>query len=391
MQIITLRSNALALNLSRNTRVWVSTVKTGHNNTNTWEIGVQDGYSFSQSTSSTDVTVEEAGLAPTRGSKRFNDSLDPVDWSFTTYLRPYKLSATHAEVGLQSMHMMADAILWHSLASGSAPDLTDDAGSGDQEPPIYGDVATGFTVKFTDNSYHELTELFIYFKVDNTVFLVEEVQVGSAEIGIDISDIGQVAWSGQGTKLVVIAEPAFMTHAGLELVTVSPTPDSYVANPTESDYLINRYTAMTLESSVSGAPVNYDIAITAASVSINNNITYLTPTTLGAVDKPIGSFTGTFEVSGSVDCYLNDKANGSLDLFNHLAAFEGVTSASDLTFYIGGRTELPRIEIGLPTAHLNVPEITTDDVISQSMEFRGISATEELNDGQEIDFLMIGT
>ena len=55
---------------------------------NTFRIGVLDGYSFSQGSESTDVTINEAGSAPNRGSKRFNDSLPPAEWSFGTYVRP---------------------------------------------------------------------------------------------------------------------------------------------------------------------------------------------------------------------------------------------------------------------------------------------------------------
>ena len=57
---------------------------------NCFRIGVLDGYSFSQGSESTDVTINEAGAAPNRGSKRFNDSLPPAEWSFATYVRPFK-------------------------------------------------------------------------------------------------------------------------------------------------------------------------------------------------------------------------------------------------------------------------------------------------------------
>ena len=49
---------------------------------NTFRIGVLDGYSFSQGSDSTDVTISEAGAAPNRGNKRFNDTLPPAEWSF---------------------------------------------------------------------------------------------------------------------------------------------------------------------------------------------------------------------------------------------------------------------------------------------------------------------
>jgi hypothetical protein len=60
-------------------------------NTNTFEIKVLDGFSFSQSTQQTTIQISEAGTAPVRGQRAFNVTLDPVDITFSTYLRP-KLS-----------------------------------------------------------------------------------------------------------------------------------------------------------------------------------------------------------------------------------------------------------------------------------------------------------
>lgn len=390
----------MALNLSRNTRVWVSTVNTGgveHDNTNTWEVGVQDGYSYSQSMTSTDITVDEAGPAPVRGSKRFNDALDPVDWSFTTYVRPFKLPASHAEAELQGRFQLVDGLLWHSLASGSTPDLIDS--DANQSPPIYGEKSDGtntksFVVKFTDNSYHQLTKLYIFLKVDNSIFRIDNAQVNTVDLSVDIADITQTNWSGQGTDLVLLeAAPAFMAHAGLDIVTATGgiVENSYVRIPVTADYLINKYTIMDLTSSISGSSVIYSVPITGATLTISNNITFLTPSTLGKVDTPIGSFTGTFEVSGSIECYMNDKLNGSRDLFKHLAASRAVTNASNIVFHIGGKLSTPRIEIAIPAAHLTVPELSIDDVISQSMEFKGIPATNDMNDGLEVNFKFIAS
>ena len=57
-----------------------------------WEIPVLDGFSFSQGNNSTEVTLSEAessaGVSK-RGRKVFNDSLAPVEFSFSTYARPF--------------------------------------------------------------------------------------------------------------------------------------------------------------------------------------------------------------------------------------------------------------------------------------------------------------
>lgn len=96
----------MSYNLARNSRVFFTTdvnATTGVVNqgaltsANTFEIQVLDGYSFTQNTQSETVTLTEAGSAPTRGQRSFNTSLDPVDFSFSTYLRPYLNTVITAE------------------------------------------------------------------------------------------------------------------------------------------------------------------------------------------------------------------------------------------------------------------------------------------------------
>ena len=61
--------------------------------------------------------------------------------------------------------------------------------------------------------------------------------------------------------------------------------------------------------------VTYNVTLTGGNITIENNLTYLTPETLGSVNLPLGHVMGTRSVSGNFTCYLNDTANGSFDLF----------------------------------------------------------------------------
>lgn len=94
----------MSFNLVRNSRLWFTTnvsaatgvLETGANSTsstNTWEILVLDGFSFSQTTQQTTIQISEAGSTPVRGQRAFNTALDPVEVTFSTYLRP-KLDGT---------------------------------------------------------------------------------------------------------------------------------------------------------------------------------------------------------------------------------------------------------------------------------------------------------
>lgn len=116
----------MALNLVRNSRVFFTTnvnattgvINQGGSNatstftaSNTYEIQVLDGFTFSQNVNSETVTLSEASETPVRGQRAFNTSLAPVDFSFSTYIRP-KDSTTKITC--------EEDVLWNALLSSAA-------------------------------------------------------------------------------------------------------------------------------------------------------------------------------------------------------------------------------------------------------------------------------
>ena len=80
------------LYFSRDTKMYV---KIG---SSVWEIPLLDGFSFSQANNSTEVVLaemEDSSGVSKRGRRVFNDSLAPVEWSFSTYARPFKSAGTN--------------------------------------------------------------------------------------------------------------------------------------------------------------------------------------------------------------------------------------------------------------------------------------------------------
>ena len=77
---------------SRDTKVFMKWSADGTTaNTAVYEIPVLDGFSFSQGTNTTEVTLNEAAGASgysKRGRAMFTDSFAPAEWSFSTYMRP---------------------------------------------------------------------------------------------------------------------------------------------------------------------------------------------------------------------------------------------------------------------------------------------------------------
>lgn len=109
----------MSFNLVRNSRVFFTTnvngfgvvQTTGLTDSNTFELQVLDGFSFSQNTQSETVTLNEGGATPVRGQRSFNTSLDPVDFSFSTYLRP------RVDGGLVTAE---ESVLWNAVAGAGA-------------------------------------------------------------------------------------------------------------------------------------------------------------------------------------------------------------------------------------------------------------------------------
>ena len=83
----------MAFHFSRDTKVFMSVTVDGASATDTlYEIPVLDGFSFSQATNTSEITLNEAAdgsnLRSKRGRAMFNDSFAPAEWSFSTYMRP---------------------------------------------------------------------------------------------------------------------------------------------------------------------------------------------------------------------------------------------------------------------------------------------------------------
>ena len=368
---------------------------------NTFRIGVLDGYSFSQGSESTDVTINEAGANPNRGSKRFNDSLPPAEWSFSTYVRPFVHGS--ASWRANGTFDMVENILWSALAGTGLSDATGSAIATSTGS------ANGALVDFIESDKHELLKLNIFFALENTTYRLNDCQVNGAEIDFSIDGIAQVAWSGNATTIDQVStayeDPSkYQIEAydadGASLTHSSGNTDTYVetynfadaVGPQDADYLRNKLSSLYLDANAQGGGKasggldnrTYDINITGGSISIQNNITYVTPETIGIVDKPIGSFSGARSISGSLNMYLDNKANGSNQLLSDLSdANDLVTNVFDMRLYMGVAGAVgsegdameandftaPGVEFNLPKAHLAIPAIEVADLISVSVEF----------------------
>jgi hypothetical protein len=386
----------MALNLLRNARLFVTTSSgtTGLDDDNTWEIPLLSDFSFSQAAETTDITVSEAGATPTRGGLRFSTALNPVDWSFSTYMRPYKINALATNVSTRNEHRCLERILWHGLVSANNVNFAATGGNADAKATS----TTSFDIVTTGSNVHRFTTLYLLIKADNVWYRIAGVQVNQAEVDFGIDTIGQITWSGFGTTMTKLASAPTTTGS---LVKEYSSPTVLTGNSTatalDMDFVIQKYTRLTITDNrnTNGHTAQaYTLPITGGTLTFNNNITYLTPETLGIVNTPIGSFTGSREITGSVSAYLKTGTAGDAgDLLEDLLGFTSETTTSyKVDFVAGGVANTdPTVQFVMNNCHVSIPTVDVQDVLSVNIDFKatpysgsGASTTGDLTFSNEL-------
>jgi len=362
---------------------------------NVWEIPVLDGFSFSQANNSTEVTLsemEDTSGTSKRGRRVFNDSLAPVEWSFSTYARPFlsegSTAAGNAEKDGTDKHHAVEEILW-ALMAGSA---TYTAPGGSQATALTGltfsstatpntTAGTGMSaLDFNSSNKATLGTANIYFSLDDggsdpVVYKLTEAVVNEASVDFDVDGIATIAWSGFGKTLTEDSKP---TRTVFEAIN---STNNYIRNRL-TQLAVTAGDTTTFPGSGSGV---YTLTLTGGNITISNNISFLTPETLGTVNLPIGHVTGARSVSGSFTCYLGldsgTNTGTSTDFFNDLtsaASRDKIVNAFDITFKLGGvgtSSSVPVYQFNFPTAHLEIPAHSVEDVISLETSFQALPST----------------
>jgi len=343
------------LYFSRDTKVYLAI------GNDIWEMPVLDGFSFSQATNTSEITLNEMSDATgnsRRGRQMFTDSYAPAEWSFSTYARPFKASGTGNADDTANTHHAVEEALWALMVGDAA--YADYAFSN-----VAGDT-TDMDISFGNSNKVTLGTCDLYFVLGGagtgtkTTYKVSDCCVNEVGVDFDIDGIATLNWSGMGKIITEATEPTATVTEG-----VAGT----------GNFIRNRLTNLVL-SSTSPTSTTYDLVLTGGSITVSNNMTFLTPETLGVVNQPLGHVTGTRSVSGSFTCYLNADADSSADLFeNIIEGTDIITNNFDMTFKIGGSSGTPRIEMAMANCHLEVPTHSIDDVISLEANFHALPST----------------
>ena len=302
--------------------------------------------------------------------------------------------------------------------------------------------ATDLDINFFDSSRASLGTFNLYFvfsdrSAGRLLYKLKDAVINEASIDFDIDGIATINWSGFAGQIQEVptglnagqftAQDTFPNPgaAGAIWIDTNDSDKFYIStsatNAAASWYAVidegttdtgnfirNRLTQLTLapettfrsNTTFTNAAGNsdsyetsYNVAITGGNVTISNNISYLTPEELGKVNQPIEHVTGTRTVTGSVTCYLasSDAAtNRSKDLFKDLVAdINTVINKFAITLQVGGTDSTkPRFQISMPTAHLEIPSHSIEDVISLETNFHGLGTG--VSEGDEVTLKYIG-
>lgn len=446
-------------NLVRNSRVFFTTNvnsagKVGRNDVddadvafttaNSYEIQVLDGFSFSQGTNADTVSISEAGDVPTRGQRSFNTSLNNVEFSFSTYMRPrFATPNVKAEEShLWNALLGSDSIGTAEIASAGA--FTYNAGvltmtgtaytykvgevytvkgvvglgasqfnTAVKVTSITGTTVVNFTylitptaayvggnfviatVKFSKTAWNEYPEISadntkaysevtsapsnknqlvkfgMVMTIDGVTYVIDNCALDQAVIDFGLDGIAMVAWTGKGTALRQLASNVLYSSATDPVVTGGIT-GTITGKNTKAKFITNKLSTVTLKSNIGGVGgTPYTLALTGGSITIANNISYVTPAVIGVVNSPIAYYTGARSITGSLTAYLRTGTNNTAELLSTMLtnAATTVDPKFKLQVEIGGLAATTRIEVQMDGAMLQIPTVDAQAVMSTTINF----------------------
>lgn len=379
------------LQFSRDTKLFVE------KNGVYWEMPVLNGFSFSQATNATEITLQE--MSDTAGNSRrarqmFTDSYAPAEWSFATYMRPFaSVNGTvdgWEDSGSPDNHHAVEEVMWANFISANTftPSATTTASSW-AEGVTHSTTNVVFDLLSSNKS--ELGTFNLYFVLGGcgatipynystadgqTVYRVQNCVANTASIDFEIDGIATINWSGFGSIIDDVG-------------TLDLTTQTLISEGVEStnNFIRNRLTSLAVANAMGGNfNATYDVVLTGGNITLENNISYITPETLCTVNQPIGHVTGTRSVGGNFTAYLNSDGTSTAELFDDIiGSTQDIRNVFDLTFAIGG-SGTPRVEIQMPRCHLEIPNHSIDDVIAVDTTFHALPTTIDVADEATITY-----
>lgn len=425
------------LYFSRDTKMFVAFKDHGGAYQMAFEIPILDGFGFSQANNTSEITLAEMESSTgksRRGRRLFNDSLAPAEWNCSTYVRPFKGAASGSDYTATEHHAVEE-VLWAAMAGSDHYDTTthhfesDKFKTGAVEATVTDSDATDLNINFSQSNRANLNPIDIFFVMETNstnpvVYKIVDAVVNEATLNFEVDGIATIEWSGFGKDIkdvtadttVDASEPSsglatgdiyldsgadnlFHIYNGSAFVEAK---DEGVAST--SNFIRNRVTSLTIAPADTvtfpgdgdDAGGRYNLTLTGGSVTISNNIEFLTPETLGSVNLPLENVTGARSISGTLNCYVvyntADNGGSSTDLFNDMKATDALALVNNqfgLVINVGGTdTTKPRLKLNMPKCHLEIPTHSIEDVLSFETNFHALGT--DIASTDEIDLTYLG-
>ena len=292
-----------------------------------------------------------------------------------------------------------ESVLWNAMFAGFNPGNPGSeaiGGSGSAWVEQNGGTDPSY-VRLTKSAAHQLQPFALIVIFDQNVFLLDDCSLNTATIDFGIDAIASIQWSGQARQVRRLNAPVTTyntTNKYYEWSGTGTLNGHYKSKITDAAFLANKLSTVTLwskigkhddsntaqkstyNSSTSPAPKKYTMPLTGGSITLTNNISYLTPAYMGSINQPVTYFTGSRSITGSLTAYLrtgsgSDNTNRfSANLFSDL--MDNITQDSDPEFYltinIGGEGN-NKVELDMPGVVLTIPTVNAEQVVTTTVNF----------------------
>lgn len=229
-------------------------------------------------------------------------------------------------------------------------------------------VAGHSLVTAAASNTNQLQKFGMIFIVDNVTYIVDNCALTQVTIDFGLDAIATAAWTGQGTALRQ-SDTLTLTDA--------------TAKVTDSPFITNKLSTVTMSTvkalGDSTAGTAYTIALTGGSITINNNITYITPANLGTVNVPAVYYTGTRSITGTMNAYL--KTGSGVGSTGQLLAdmLKDATTAIEpmgaISIAVGGSGNATRVVFDMPSVTFTIPTVDVQQVVSTAINFTAAGST----------------
>ena len=244
---------------------------------------------------------------------------------------------------------------------------------------VRGEVITGTstttTIDFSNSNVARASENFeLIFQIEEgdkpaaagrfSTYTITKPVITECTIDFDLEGLATYTWTGQGATLVNLeGQNGISATLG---TTINEALDS-------ANFIQNKLSSVVIDPSGLNNNTNYEVVLTGGSITLSNNVTYLTPDEISRVNNPFTHFLGALGVSGNITAYVEKGANKSSDLFRDLSESTNRTQDVDLAITIGS-TASEHVIFNIDNAHLELPTTNIEDVISVDIPFVGLSS-----------------